>query len=116
MIAWLADENFHGHIVRALLLRQPDIDLLRVQDVGLLGADDGTILSWCAENERILLTHDAATVPEQAYERVVAGQPMPGIIVISKTLAHTDVVEDILLAEICSESEEWIGKVTYLPL
>ena len=76
MIAWLADEDFHGHIVRALLLRQPDIDLLRVQDVELMGADDADILSWCADDDRILLTHDRATVPEQAYARVEANQPM----------------------------------------
>jgi len=30
----LADENFNGDIVRGLLLRQPDLDIVRVQDVG----------------------------------------------------------------------------------
>ena len=37
MLRLLADENFHGDIVRGLLLRQPDLDLVRVQDVGLTG-------------------------------------------------------------------------------
>ena len=31
----LADENFNGDIVRGVLLRHPDLDLVRVQDVGL---------------------------------------------------------------------------------
>ena len=44
MLRLLADENFNGDIVRALLLRQPDLDIVRVQDVGLAGVDDPT--SW----------------------------------------------------------------------
>jgi hypothetical protein len=40
MLRLLADENFNGDIVRGLSLRQPDIDLVRVQAVGLAGAMD----------------------------------------------------------------------------
>jgi Domain of unknown function (DUF5615) len=42
----LADENFNGDIVRALLMRQPDLDIVRVQDVGLAGEDDPQVLTW----------------------------------------------------------------------
>ena len=45
MLKLLADENLSGYIVRGLLRRRPDLDLSRVQDVGLLGKDDPTILS-----------------------------------------------------------------------
>lgn len=41
---FLADENFDNNIIRSLLRRQPDIDVVRVQDVGLSGKDDPTIL------------------------------------------------------------------------
>jgi len=54
----LSDENFNGDIVRGLFLRQPQLNLLRVQDVGLQTIDDPTILAWAASNGRILLTHD----------------------------------------------------------
>ncbi len=56
MLRLLADENFNGDIVRGLLLRQADLDLVRVQDVGLAGAEDPQLLAWAAENDRILLT------------------------------------------------------------
>jgi predicted nuclease of predicted toxin-antitoxin system len=56
-----ADENFNGDIVRALLWRQPDLDIVRVQDVGLAGVGDPEILAWAAANDRIILTHDRAT-------------------------------------------------------
>jgi predicted nuclease of predicted toxin-antitoxin system len=58
MLRRLADESFNGDIVRGLLLRQPDLDLVRVQDVGLAGADDRDVLAWAAKNNRIVLTHD----------------------------------------------------------
>ena len=39
MIRFFADEDFNGRIVRGLLRRKRDLDLVRVQNVGLAGAD-----------------------------------------------------------------------------
>lgn len=64
----LADENFDNNIIRGLLRRNPDIDIVRVQDVGLSGKDDPTVLEWAAQENRILLTHDVATITHYAYE------------------------------------------------
>lgn len=36
MLRLLSDENFNGEIVRGLFRANPTIDLVRVQDVGLL--------------------------------------------------------------------------------
>lgn len=49
----LSDENFHGDIVRGLFLRQPNLDLVRIQDIGLRAVDDPAILDWAAANDRI---------------------------------------------------------------
>jgi hypothetical protein len=43
MLRLLSDENFNGDIIRGLFLRQPNIDLIRVQDVGLQEEDDPKI-------------------------------------------------------------------------
>lgn len=40
MLKLAADENFNNDIVRGLLRRNPTLDIVRVQDVGLSGADD----------------------------------------------------------------------------
>lgn len=116
MIRLLSDENFNGDIVRGLLLRLPNLDLRRVQDVGLEGAEDPTILEWAAANNRIVLTHDRATMPDFAYARVVTGQPMPGVFVIDDRLSVRQAIEEILLIEGGSEQAEWVGLVVYLPL
>jgi len=67
MLRLASDENFNGDIVRGLLFRLPELNLFRVQDVGLGGAIDPVVLAWAAENDRIILTHDRATLPNFAY-------------------------------------------------
>ena len=102
--------------MRALQRSEHEIDVVRVQDVGLSGADDEAVLQWCAEENRILLTHDKATVPTHAYERVAADQPMPGVFIIPLDLSAGVVADDLLLVARYSKSDEWEGRVIYLPL
>jgi hypothetical protein len=116
MLRLIADENFNGLIVQALLQRQPDLDLARVQDVGLGGADDPTILEWAAQQGRVLLTHDAKTITKYAYERVSAGKPMPGVFELVRSLTIGRAVDEILLLALASFEGEWEGQVRYLPL
>jgi hypothetical protein len=116
MLRLVADENFNGAVVRGLLRRQADLDIVRIQDVGLLGADDPTNLAWAASQSRILLSHDRATLPDFAYERVANGLPMPGMFVSSARLPIARIIEDILLLANDSEPSEWEGIVLHLPL
>lgn len=116
MLSLLSDENFNGDIVRGLLLRQPNLDLLRVQDVGLREVDDPGILAWAASNERILLTHDRATMPDFAYERLVRGEPMAGLFVVNDRMLIRQAIDELLLLVNCSEQAEWQSIVLYLPL
>jgi predicted nuclease of predicted toxin-antitoxin system len=74
-----ADENFNSDIVRGVVRRKPDLDLVRVQDAGLSGADDAAVLDWAADEGRVLMTHDAATITRHAYDRVRAARRMPGV-------------------------------------
>jgi len=116
MLRLLADENFNGSIIRGLVRRKPEIDLIRVQDAGLSGADDHAVLAWAAREAWVLLTHDQATVPKYAYERMEAGLLMPGVFVGDTNLPIQQAINDILLLVECSEDHEWAGQVRYLPL
>ncbi len=116
MLRFAADENFNNAILRGLLRRNPDLDIVRVQDVGLSGANDPTVLEWSAREERILLTHDVATITRYAYERVQAGKPMPGVFEVGRNVSIGTAIEDILLIAECAVEGEWEGQVRYLPL
>lgn len=116
MIRLLADENFNNNIVRGIRLRIQNVDMVRVQDVGLSGADDPVVLDWAAQHQRILLTHDVSTITAFAYERARAGKPMPGVFEVGRTVALRSAIDDILLLATCSVEGEWEGQVRYLPL
>lgn len=116
MLSLLSDENFNGDIVRGLLLRHPNLDLLRVQDVGLREVDDPAILAWAASYGRILLTHDRATMPDFAYNRLVRGEPMAGMFVVNDRTPMRQAIDELSLLADCSEQAEWKSIVLYLPL
>ena len=116
MLRLAADENFNNDIVRGLMRRQPELDIVRLQDVGLCGVDDSTVLEWAAQEGRVLLTHDVSTITKYAYERVWAGQPMPGVFEVSRDVSIGCAIEDILLLAECSLDGEWERQVHYLPL
>jgi predicted nuclease of predicted toxin-antitoxin system len=116
MLRFLSDENFNGDIVRGLFLREPNIDLLRVQGVGLQEVADPAILSWATANDRIVLTHDRATMPDFAYERLLRGDTMSGLFVVNDRISTRQVIDELLLLNDCSEQAEWRGIVLYLPL
>ena len=62
MLLFVADENFNNDILRGVWRRNPGVDIVRVQDIGLTGADDATVLEWAAQQNRIVLTHDVTTL------------------------------------------------------
>lgn len=116
MLRLIADENFNNNIVRGLLRRRPNLDLVRVQDVGLSAADDPTVLEWAAQEGRVLLTHDVSTITKYAYARVRTNQAMPGVFEVSRDVPIGQAIEDILLLAEYSFEGEWEGQVRYLPL
>ncbi len=56
-----------------------------------------SILAWAADNDRIILTHDRATMPDFAYERLVKEEPMIGLFVINDRMP--------IRIELCSSLE-----------
>jgi len=116
VVRFAADENFDNVIIRGLLGRAPDLDILRVQDVGLSGAADPSVLAWATEEGRVLLTHDVNTIPDHAYERIRRGEPMAGVIVVGSRVSKGTAIDQILLIAWCSDQHEWEGQVAHLPL
>src|SRR5688572_6564866 len=112
----LIDENFNHRILRGLIIRLPDLDHVVAQDTELKGVKDPLLLDWAAQQNRILLTHDINTIPKYAYERVVAGQPMPGVIVVPEELSISEAIEELLIIVECSEQSEYENQVLHIPL
>lgn len=108
MLRLAADENFNGDIVRGLLRRNPLVDIVRVQDVGLSGANDPAVLEWAATENRVVVTHDISTLASHAFARVSAGHPMPGVFAVPSLASIRRTIDDLLLLTECSHEGEWV--------
>ena len=116
MLRLAADENFNNDVLRGMHRREPALDIVRVQDVGLSGASDPAILAWTAEEGRILLTHDVSTITKYAYERIEAGLSMPGVFEVSLSAPFARIIDDLLLLAMASLEHEWDNRIMYIPL
>lgn len=116
MLRILADENFRDAIVRGIIRKKSNFDIVRARDLGLLGIDAPELLSRAAEEARILLTHDRSTIPDFAFDRLDQGLPRPGVFVLGSRFPTRDAIEEILLIDSCSDQAKWDGRVIHLPL
>jgi hypothetical protein len=116
MIKFLADENFNGVVLRGLLRRIPQLDIVRVQDLGLSGSSDLEILAFAEQEDRVILTHDVRTFSGFAYQRIAAGHRMPGVFEVGQSVPVSAAIADLELIAECSLEAEWEGQIRHLPL
>lgn len=112
----ISDEDFNNRIVRGLLRRFSALDLVRIQDVGLAGMPDTKILAWAARENRLVLTHDFATMIDFAYSRAADGLEMPGVIAVPQDLPIGESIEEISTLVEYSLENEWENQVVFVPL
>ena len=112
----MIDVHIAKRLVRGLLLREPALDVVRVEEVGLRTALDPAILEWAAGEGRLLVTFDVKTVPAAAYERVAEGKSMPGVFVVAESTPIGVAIDQLLTYAIASAPGEWEGQVIYIPM
>ncbi len=110
------DENLRSAIVRGLSRRLPHLDMVTVQEAGLVGVSDDQILEWCTQEGRVLITHDALTIPKHASERIYHGLEMPGVIIVPQQMDTGEAIEQLCIVIECSLEGEMEGRILRLPL
>lgn len=116
MIRFLTDEDFNRFILAGVRNRIPDLDIVRVQDVGLRSFRDPSILEFAASDNRIVLTHDVRTMENHALDRLKASLPMPGMFIIRQQVPIGRAIDEIVVIAECSRDDEWNGLIRYVPL
>ena len=90
--------------------------MVRVQDALPEGTADAQVLAWAAAANRVLISNDRNTMVGFAYQRVAAGEPVPGVIATTNEQAIGSAIDDILLiAEYMPEEEIREQVVVFLP-
>lgn len=116
MLRLASDADVHGEIIRGLRRRLPEIDLVRAQGALPEGTRDLKVLAWAAAENRVLITNDRNTMVGFAYQRVAAGEQVPGLIVTTNEQSIGSAIDDIvLIAEYMSEEEIRDQVVVFLP-
>jgi hypothetical protein len=113
---FLADHDLNEQIVTGLFRREPALECVRARDIGMNERSDTEVLTYAADNELIVVSHDVNTMPSAAYERMNSGQKMSGLFMVKQSDPVGPVIANLLLIWSASEAEEWEGQVCFLPL
>src|SRR5713101_9958792 len=116
MLRLLIDEDVHGDIVDGLRRRQPALDLVRVQDVGLRHTPDPIILDWAAQQGRVVVSVDKKTLAVDAWERVARGLTMPGVAILRTLLTIGQAINELELIALAGNPDDFRDQVIYLPM
>jgi hypothetical protein len=116
MLRLVTDESFNADIIRGRFRRRPDLDLVRVQDVGLTQTPDDEILKWAASQGRVLVSHDVSTVPPAAYQRLRDGKPMRGVFIVPERMPIGEAIDEIEFLSTDVNPHEWNDQVLFLPV
>lgn len=113
-IRFQADYNFNQKIVRALRHLLPTVDFQSAHHAGLLGVPNDQVLAYCAEEQRILVSHDVTTMPSH-FAEFIAQRESLGVFLIPQHLSIFRAVEEMALIWGASEPEEYINLLVWLP-
>ena len=116
MLPLATDADVHGAVVRGLRRSVPEIDLVTAQEAGLRTALDPAVLEWAATDGRVLVTQDQNTMIGYAYDRVRAGLPMPGLLVIGGGVTIGQAINELAVVAGCGLPEDFKDRVQFLPL
>lgn len=115
-VKYLFDEDLNGRIVRGVRRRLLELHSFTVPEADLPDTSDPAVLDWAAAQGRVVITHDHRTMRAYAEERLKAGLPMAGLILVRQRAPVGQAIDDLVLVAEATTAEEWYGKIVFLPL
>lgn len=113
---FLADHNLDDDIVNGVFRREPAIDFIRAREVGVDRLPDDELLAFAAERGLVIVSHDVNTLRHFAYERIIAGQVMTGLLLVHRLGPIRPVIDSLVLIWSATQAEEWNNEVQFLPI
>lgn len=114
-IKFQADADLNEDIVTGVLRRSPEIDFQTATEAGLQGLKDENVLEIASREKRILVTHDRKTMSKH-FAEFIGQNECAGVIIVSKKLEISLVIEELILIWAASEAEEYINSIRQLPI
>jgi hypothetical protein len=120
-LGFVLDEHLRGPLWRALQWHNSSgvypLDVVRVGDPAdlPLGTGDPGLLLWAEREQRILVTHDADSMPMHLADHLTAGQDSPGVFMIRRHSTLPQIVSFLCDAAYASEAWEWEDRIQFIP-
>jgi hypothetical protein len=114
-VRFQADADLNEILVKAVLRREPGIEFLTAQAVGLAGLTDRDVLTVAAKSDRVLVTHDRRTMPKH-FAEFIATERSAGVLIVPQRMPIMRAAEELILVWAATEAEEWFNRIWTLPL
>jgi hypothetical protein len=114
-IRFQADADLNLAIVLALTRKEPGVDFRTAVEAGFASLRDDQVLAAAAKEGRVLVSHDRKTMPLHFSELVQGGQSA-GVVLVPQHMRVPDAAEWLLLIWATMEADEWVNRISYLPL
>jgi len=117
-IRYLLDENVDPIYRTELLKRETKLSVWKIGDPATppRGTSDPNILSWCEENNFILVTNNRKTMPQHLTDHLARGRHVPGIFELNPNMSIGETIDELLLIGGASEADEYQDLIVYLPI
>jgi len=117
-LKYLIDENVNSLYPNQIKLKEPEIVIQVVGEAGTpsKGTLDPEILCWCEENNFILVTNNRTSMPVHLADHIAGNRHIPGIFILNPNLSMGENIEELILAALASEDDEYQDRIIYLPL
>ena len=118
MWRFLIDENLSPAYRTQLLRHEPSLTVLAVGDEGAppKSTQDPDILVWCEQNQFSLITNNRESMPQHLADHLSAGNHVPGIFTIKRRVPMRLIIAELLFITGASDKDEYIDRITYIPL
>ena len=118
MRRFLIDENISPRYRTQLLYHEPSLTVLVIGDEGApaRGTPDPEILAWCEQHQFSLITNNRESMPQHLSDHLSVWHHVPGIFTINRKVSMGLIIDQLILIAGASDEDEYIDRITYIPL
>lgn len=116
MLKIFLDQNFNHRILRGLSRRIPNLDFVTTQILDKQEEVDPQLLNLAFDENRVIVTHDKKTFPKYAYDKIMKGENISGVLIVPKTMAIGEAIDELEIIILCSSENEYENRVEFLPI
>jgi hypothetical protein len=117
-LQYLLDEHMSPRLKAALLRLDPSIAVASIGDLAMpaLGTKDPDILRFVELHQQILVAQDYRTMSGHAADHLAADGQHWGIFLVRPGAGIGETAQTLYEIWACTEAEEWINRIEWIPL